>query len=153
MADPIAYFITFHTYGTWLPGRNSGSVDKQHREYGMPYISADPEREQRATSKLKGEPFRMTGEQAHAVLDAAIKTCDHRGWLLHAIHARMTHVHVVVSSNERAEKVMNDLKAYATRALRDQQLVSPDTKIWSRHGSTRYLWAEDQVADKITYTL
>lgn len=153
MNDPLAYFITFHTYGTWLPGREEGSVDDEHRQYGMPHLPADPEREQVANHNLKHEPFRMTREHAQSVLEAIIQTCKHREWILHAIHVRVTHVHVVVSSIQRAEKVMNDLKAYATRALRDQQLVSSEMKVWSRHGSTRYLWSEDQVAEKVAYTL
>jgi hypothetical protein len=34
----LAYFLTFTTYGTWLPGsaKGKGSVDHEHNVHGMP---------------------------------------------------------------------------------------------------------------------
>src|SRR2546426_5533490 len=34
---------------------------------------------------------------------------------------------------------MNDFKAYATRKLRERGLVDDQRRVWTRHGSTRYL--------------
>ncbi len=31
---PLAYFITFHCYGTWLQGDAPGSVDRSHNQPG-----------------------------------------------------------------------------------------------------------------------
>lgn len=31
---PLAYLITFRTYGTWLHGDERGSVDKNHNKFG-----------------------------------------------------------------------------------------------------------------------
>jgi hypothetical protein len=30
--QPLAYFITFTTYGTWLHGNGAGSVDPAHNQ-------------------------------------------------------------------------------------------------------------------------
>lgn len=38
--EPVAYFITFTTYGTWLQGRDPGWVDRQHNQYGAPIPQA-----------------------------------------------------------------------------------------------------------------
>src|SRR5882762_2856343 len=37
---PIAYFITFRAYGTWLHGDSRGSVDRFHKAYGSPMLPA-----------------------------------------------------------------------------------------------------------------
>ncbi len=42
---PLAYFITFTTYGSWLPGSVKGSADAEHNVYGTPWLEAAPERE------------------------------------------------------------------------------------------------------------
>jgi hypothetical protein len=39
MDRPIAYFITFTTYGTWLHGDERGSVDKGHNRVGTEFIA------------------------------------------------------------------------------------------------------------------
>ena len=33
---PLAYLITFRTYGTWLHGDARGSVDREHNVFGTP---------------------------------------------------------------------------------------------------------------------
>jgi hypothetical protein len=42
----LAYFITFHTYGTWLHGTERGSVDRAHNTLGTPLLPPDVAREQ-----------------------------------------------------------------------------------------------------------
>ena len=44
-------------------------------------------------------------------------------------------------------------KANATRALREQNLVSRETEVWSRGRSRRYLWKPRSVELAIDYTL
>lgn len=64
---------------------------------------------------------------------------------------RTNHVHCVVVGIASPERILNDLKAWATRALREAELVPPDVSPWSRHGSTRYLWTEASVDTAIRY--
>ena len=81
-----------------------------------------------------------------------MEVCRFRGWHAYAVHVRSNHVHIVVSGEEKPEKMIVDFKAYATRALRkhaDEQ--STIKKYWTRHGSTRYLWTEDSIASAIEY--
>jgi REP element-mobilizing transposase RayT len=81
------------------------------------------------------------------------EVCDHRGWPLLAVNARTNHVHVVVSSSSTPEQVMVTLKAWCTRRLREAALVTEVARVWSRHGSTRYLWTEAHVQGAVTYVL
>ncbi len=68
-----------------------------------------------------------------------------REWLLRAVNVRTNHVHATVSAMRKPEGVLNAFKANSTRYLREAQLVSDDQKVWSRGGSTRYLWNPNHV--------
>jgi len=35
---PLAYFLSFRSYGTWLHGDKRGSVDRFHNKYGTPRL-------------------------------------------------------------------------------------------------------------------
>jgi len=48
---------------------------------------------------------------------------------------------------------MNQFKAWATRRLREAGFVGPDDRVWTRHGSTRYLTTEASVRRAITYSM
>jgi len=48
---------------------------------------------------------------------------------------------------------MDGFKAYATRQLRKSGLLNCDMKPWARHGSTPYLWTEEQVQNAIDYVV
>ena len=48
---------------------------------------------------------------------------------------------------------MNSFKSYATRKLREANLLSDDGKPWARHGSTPYLGTEEDLERAIDYVL
>ncbi len=48
---------------------------------------------------------------------------------------------------------MNDLKSYASRCLNEIGLDAPSRKRWARHGSTRWLWKQENVSAAIRYVL
>lgn len=81
--------------------------------------------------------------------------CNHRGYQLHAINVRTTHVHVVVSAAEDPpEKVMNSFKAWGTRRMVESGAAVQGIKVWSRHGSTRWLLQTDMSFDRaVKYVL
>ena len=60
-------------------------------------------------------------DQPHrqAVLAAVVERCLDREWELLAAHVRTNHVHVVVEAEVRPERVMNDLKSFASRRLNE----------------------------------
>jgi hypothetical protein len=70
-----------------------------------------------------------------------------------AAHVRTTHVHVVIAAKERPERILHDMKAYATRALNQAGLDDGDIRRWPRHGSTRYLWQDEAVESAINYVI
>jgi REP element-mobilizing transposase RayT len=67
------------------------------------------------------------------------------------VHVRTNHVYVVVDTPVTPEKVLNELKAYASRMLNQIGLDGRDRRRWSRHGSTRYLWKREEVEAAVVY--
>jgi len=151
---PLAYLITFRCYGTWVHGDKRGSMDRQgHNVYGTPRIPPNQKLEQADIEGLQYPPVILDAAQRDAVEGAISEVCEQRGFRLDAVNARTNHVHAVVAAGCRPERVMNTFKSYATRRLRECGLVSPDTKLWARHGSTRYLWKPHHVEKAIDYVL
>jgi hypothetical protein len=48
---------------------------------------------------------------------------------------------------------MSDFKAYASRRLKERLGEPADCKRWTQHGSTRYLWTQEQVEAKVDYVV
>jgi len=80
-------------------------------------------------------------ERDKKVIDAAIReTCTFRSWEIHALSVRSNHVHLVVSGEGcNPEKILQDVKAYGSRALNAGHPSSSRKHWWTRGGSTRYL--------------
>ena len=150
-STPLAYFITFTCYGTWLHGDERGSVDDEHNRYGQEWLSFDMNRFSQASANMKDDALVFNEKQRHLIADAIQNVCHYRQWQLLKINVRTNHVHVVVSADAKPESVMSDFKRYATRRLVEAGEVSPGTKLWTRHGSTRYLWDDDSVANACRY--
>ena len=62
-------------------------------------------------------------------------------------------MHIVVEAEARPERVMNDIKSYASRRLNQMGLDEPARKRWARHGSTRWLWKPEQVSAAARYVV
>lgn len=153
-SSPLAYFISFRCYGTWLHGDERGSMARgKFNIYGTAKMPANSALEEREFSALKSEPF-LLNQQCRPLVENAIReVCQFRGYNLFAIQARTNHIHCVVSSTEKPEFMMNSFKSYATRHLRTANLVSTEAKLWSRHGSTRYLWTERHIEVAVDYVM
>ena len=148
--QPLAFLITFRCYGTWLHEEERGSVDRRnYNRYGTAGMPANKKIFDEERIAVKGSPVRLTSAQRRIVELAISEVCHHRKYLLHAVNARSNHVHSVVSASCGPERVMNSFKAYATRKLREANLVDKDINVWARHGSTPYLWTEEDVRGAI----
>jgi len=151
MSEPVAYLITFRTYGSWLHGDGRGSVDREHKAYGTPLLAPHHGRERSARDRCAQAAFALDTKQRRIVHRTLTEVCRHRGWSIHALNVRTNHVHVVVSAPEPPERVMGSLKSWTTRRLREANLIASDTGPWSRHGSTRYLWNPGEVEHACEY--
>lgn len=150
---PLAYLITFRTYGTWLAGDERGPIDRVHNIYRGERAESSVVREQQQMVKLKSEPFVMNSRARRAVREAIEEVCSHRGWPLHAQNVRTNHAHAVIAAVASSDKVLGDLKAYATRKLRSEQCWSHAHSPWVDKGSKRKLWNENHIAAAIEYVV
>jgi REP element-mobilizing transposase RayT len=151
---PLAYFISFRTYGTWLHGDKRGSIDRLHNRYRSPYIPPDEKWRRHNQQQLKAKPMIFKATHRKSIESAIRETCDVRKWLLQAINVRTNHVHTVVSaSHKRPGIVLNAFKANATRKLREDRLWLKPFSPWADKGSKRRLWNEQSVAKAIDYVL
>lgn len=100
---------------------------------------------------MRGQPFILSAEQ-RGVVDRAIRAhATYRGWTLHAINVRTNHVHIVCTGSVPPERVMGEFKAWASRALRGATVQTD--RIWTRHGSTRWLDTEPSFQRAVEYVL
>ncbi len=154
MSDlPLAYLITFTTYGTRLPGHETGWVDRRNNRYGTPHSPARPTLQHKIERTLKEDPFALDALRRPLVLAAIEEACNYRGWQLEVAHVRSKHVHSVVCAEAIPEFVMNAFKAYGSRKLKEAGLDRGRRRRWTRHGSTKYLWTVESVQAAIEYVL
>lgn len=151
---PIAYFITWTTYGSWLHGDDRGSVDDHHNQYGTSYAEPDRARLTRVLER-QSEPTLTLDESDRETVASAIRTtCEVRRWSMLALAVRSNHVHVVLKSSESSpEHVAALLKSWATRALRSSGRHGDRTKFWTNQSSTRSLFFEEAVRGAVNYTM
>ena len=98
-------------------------------------------------------PYGMDRSRRETVLASLRERCTERRWNVMAAPVRPNHVHLVVEAEARPERVMNDLKSFASRCLNDRGLDEPARKRWARHGSTRWLWKRENVSAAIRYVV
>jgi REP element-mobilizing transposase RayT len=151
---PLAYLLTFRTFGTWLHGDPRGS----HGRFRDPitnskYIEPHHRLHNSMREELKQQPFKLNNDLCIAVGEAIQEVMNFRNYGLLAENVRSNHAHVVVRADVDPNKILIDLKAYATRRLRKKGLVEREVKVWSRGGSTRYLWKPYHVDAAIDYVL
>lgn len=152
--QPVAYFLTFGTYGSRLHGDSRGTVSRGANTMGTPHLRRDDLRRSYEERLMTSTRFLLDRRGRRAIEAAVAETCRIRGWAILALHVRMTHIHLVVAApGVSPETALQALKANATRVLRSQQLVGESDRVWARHGSTRYLWHDRDVDAAINYTM
>ncbi|HEX8738050.1 MAG TPA: transposase [Pyrinomonadaceae bacterium] len=151
---PLAYLITIRTYGRWLHGDERNSVDIHGRNiYGTPDLIANKNLETLMRKNMQQRSVILNKEQRNIVEEAIKEVCRHRRYDLQAVNVRSNHLHAVVSAQIKPEIIADAFKKYATRKLREENLISKEISVWSRGRSRRYLWKPRHVALAIEYVL
>ena len=173
MPEPLAYFLTWPTYGTWLPGDERGWV--LYKKGSQP---PDPIRKLEAEARMTEDVCILDQEQRRVVEKTIADHCRIRGWELHAVNCRSNHLHVVVTANRDPEEVREQFKAWCTRKLKELERVrrcgsgepAPSNehgpslarrvsvsgireKWWAERGSRRYIGDQEGLEAAIRYVL
>ena len=145
--EPLAFFLNWTTYGSWLPGDSRGWVDD--RGSTRP---ANAHLRRLAFAAMRDPPVALTPPQRDVVERAIDEQCRFRGWMLHAATCRTAHVHAVVSAAARQPgDVLRCLKSWCSRRL--SQGTERTRTWWTRGGSTRWLFETLAVQDVVAYVL
>lgn len=128
-------------------------MDRHHNLPGSRLLGSDSLRVLTERQSMQQPPYWLDRESRTAVLSALREHCVHRGWSLLAAHVRTNHVHAIVEADVRPEKVMNQFKSYASRELNRLDRDGPDRKRWARHGSTRWLWKDEDLQQALRYVV
>ncbi len=150
-----AYFLTFSTYGVRLHGDVRGAILGSRLSRSPQQISASEKINVSARESLKENEFLLSAKQRKIALDSIVNTCRLCGWELIAAHVRSNHVHILLRADQPPEKVMTKIKIYITRDLKykDFENVRHRKKIWTRHGSTRYIWNKIMIYPVVRYII
>jgi len=140
MLFPMAFHITWGTYGARLHGSSKPHVDRDHNEYGAPLAPADPDREKESRERMTSEPVKLTLEQRQLVEQAIRDVAARYGWVVHSIAVQSDHVHVVITAPREGQQLRDAVKAVASRALNKQFGART---WWAEKGSAKYLWERD----------
>ena len=143
MPDPLAFFLTWTTYGSWLPGDERGWAEKPER-----FREPDTERRSTARQLMTETELTLESDQRQIVETTITDHCRIRRWELLAVSCRTQHVHVVVAApNRDPEEVMDQFKAWCTRDLKSIRHQSLKRK--RRSAPTGGLNAEASVASSM----
>jgi REP element-mobilizing transposase RayT len=149
----LTYLITFACYGCHLHGDPEGSVDRKHNLPGSPLVEPNPKRVSAERRLMEQPPYRMDAQRRQAVLASIVDRCSQQNWNLLAAHVRTNHIHLVVEGAVPPERILSNLKSYASLCLNQIRLDEPARKRWARHGSTRWLWEPKNVSAAIRYAV
>lgn len=160
---PRYWLLTWTTYGTWLPGDARGSVTRireatsnpriEHDAFDTPYTDPIPALASSSAERLKGEPIRLTREQAIVIARQLEIVAKHRDWSLLAGSVMANHVHLVVAADEQmpAAKLLQSFKSYASRALNERWERPASATWWTESGSRRPLRGDKAVESACEY--
>jgi REP element-mobilizing transposase RayT len=155
-------------YGNWLPGDARGFVGRVwdarpgdspsiarhiHDMPGIPYDADLPALRRTSQSLMRGEPIRVTVEQAKALIPQFRETAAYRGWRLLAVAVMANHIHIVtgVPGDPDPTKILGDYKAYGSRLLNRRWGKPTSGTWWTYDGSKRKLPDERALRDAIIY--
>lgn len=148
MNDFHTYFITWTTYGTWLPGDARGWRKwKQGDQQSQPLLEAW------CRNRMTESPVILNTMQRDQVEAVCHEHASIRGGHLHAVNARSNHVHLAVTADKKPEVVRDQFKANSTRVLRHEPDAIVQNRIWTRGGDCEVVDGEENLSRVVAYIL
>jgi REP element-mobilizing transposase RayT len=137
---PLAYHITFGTYGTRLHGDERGTVDRGMNHPGDPIIGSDPSWWERERVRMKFAPVELTREQMKFAESVMLAICERGGWTFHTGAGGPDHVHVLLTSDAEGDAVRKWFKRWMGEALSARWPREEGAAWWAEGGSVKWVW-------------
>ena len=155
MHYPLAYHITFGTYGTRLHGDERGTVDRRLNRPGDPIIGADAQWERMERRALQFPPRLFAHDEMILVESLIPAVCTRGGWRLHACAAGPDHVHNVLTpldpTRGDGEAIRMWLKRWLGQSLAQHLPLRPRETFWAEGGCVRWVWSDDYFKRVVNY--
>ena len=148
MFEFVTYFITWTTYGSWLPGDARG-----WRKWHAGNQEPQPSLEAWTRNRMSESPVLLSEHQRSKVETVCREHAEIRNWMLHAVKARSNHVHLAVTANQKPTVVRDQFKANSTRVLRQGDDAVPNEKVWTRGGDCEVVDGEDNLDRVVQYIM
>ena len=145
--EPLAYFVTWTVYGTFLQGD-----DRWWRKKRKGSQHPQPKLSQWHRDRLKHDIVLLNNQHRATVASAIARHCEHRDWKLWIANPRTNHVHVVVSApGFTGSKVRDQLKANCTGDLRRHDKIFVNRPVWTSKGDWQCINTDDDLEDAVQY--
>jgi REP element-mobilizing transposase RayT len=153
----IAYFSTWTTYGTWLPGDDRGWFQR-----GKGWQEPNRKQAFAAALRMREDAIVLDPDQRRLVQKVIADHCAIRGWGLHSVNCRTNHVHVVVTALDRPIEIPREqFKSWCTRRLKEFEQVRRTAgkpiivreNWWTERGWDVYIDDEDELTEVDGYVL
>lgn len=151
MPRPLAYHITWGTYGKRLHGDARGTVDREHNEFGAPIVGRDDDRNREERENLKFPPVTLTVPQRLFIEQITPSICERGRWTHLTDAAGPDHVHVVVHSTFDPEVIRRLLKRWIGQELSTHWPRPAGSTWWAEDGSIKWAFDEAYKANMIGY--
>ena len=152
------WHITFTAYGARLHGDDRPTVDREHNQYGTPYLAPDAERNRREHIAMSEFAVVFTLEQRRAIEAVIPAICVRGGWEPIVCAAATDHVHTLLACERRlhGKDVRPIFKRWLTQAL-DERWQTPKRldgmSWWTEGGSTKAVKDNEYFCNAYHYIL
>ncbi len=140
MEFPLAYHITFGTYGTRLHGDPRGTVERHFNQYGTPIVENDPWKQKFERDSMIAAPVVLTDSQRQFIESTMPSICQRGGWEYHICATQPDHVHVLLSSDRPGRDIRKWLKTWLGQELTARWPDESRPRWWAVGGSVKYVW-------------
>jgi REP element-mobilizing transposase RayT len=141
--QPLAYHITFGTYGMRLHGDPRGTVHRSRNRPGDRIIGSqqDWQRLEERLMRFPVVPFDTI--QRRFVEKVVPDICRRGDWEHHNAACGIDHVHVLLSASAEGAAVRKWLKRWLGQALSNRSPLAEGCSWWAEGGSVKWVWTED----------
>jgi REP element-mobilizing transposase RayT len=145
--EPLAYFITWTVYGTFLQGDIRGWRRRRSGQQLPQPKLADWH------NKRLNHPIMLLDEFHKLAIENEIqRLAKFRQWHVWTCRCQHNHVHVVVTATEHNGDIVRDqMKANCTRVLRESWLQFVDRPVWTKGGDWECINSEDDLEQVVLY--
>ena len=147
---PVAFFLTWTTYGSWLPGDDRWWTESYRGKHPPNF-----QLRKQSQSRMTESALTLAPDQRILVATTIAEHCTFRSLHLWTRNVGTNHVHVVVTSAEHPDKIVGQFKAWCTRKLKElashEQAGYVREKWWTEGASTIYLNDQEDLEGAVIY--